>query len=100
MSRLIAGTEHALDANQPSDILPRIDYDLIKAHGYAAVITLFLSALAGLLVALKLTMPDLLSSHAALTWGRLRFDHTQGIFFWLACQCFLCVLLPHGPAPG
>lgn len=89
MSRLIAGTEHALDANQPSDILPRIDYDLIKAHGYAAVITLFLSALAGLLVALKLTMPDLLSSHAALTWGRLRFDHTQGIFFgWLANAFF------------
>ena len=71
------------------EYLPRTDYDLIKAHSYAAVITLFLSAIAGLLVALKLTLPELLGNHAALSWGRLRFDHTQGIFFgWLGNAFF------------
>lgn len=76
-------------AQRPLEYLPRTDYDLIKAHSYAAVITLFLSAIAGLLVALKLTLPDLLGNHAALSWGRLRFDHTQGIFFgWLGNAFF------------
>nr|WP_264081969.1 cbb3-type cytochrome c oxidase subunit I [Pseudomonas khorasanensis] len=76
-------------AQRPLKYLPRTDYDLIKAHSYAAVITLFPSAIAGLLVALKLTLPDLLGNHAALSWGRLRFDHTQGIFFgWLGNAFF------------
>lgn len=69
--------------------LPRTDYDLIKAHSYAAVISLWVSAVAGLLVALKLTWLELMGRSPALSWGRLRFDHTQGIFFgWLGNAFF------------
>ena len=42
------------------------------------------SALLGLAVALKFHWPDFLGDTAWLTWGRLRYAHTQGIFFgWL-----------------
>eukprot|EP01132_Coremiostelium_polycephalum_P015807 gene15807-19056_t len=76
---------------EPLPQLTRIDYDLLKAHALAAVISLFLSAVAGLLVALKLTMPELLGDHASMTWGRLRYDHTQGIFFgWLGNAFLAC----------
>ncbi len=42
------------------------------------------SALLGLAIGLKLHWPDFLGDTAWLTWGRLRYGHTQGIFFgWL-----------------
>ncbi len=57
---------------------------LVRAHTYAAFIGLFVSALFGLAVSLKFHVPDFLTNHAPLTWGRLRFDHTQGILYaWL-----------------
>jgi len=35
-------------------------------------------------VATKFTFPEFLGGHGWLTWGRLRYNHTQGIFFgWL-----------------
>jgi len=38
----------------------------------------------GILVSFKLHMPDFASADPLLTWGRLRYNHTQGIFFgWL-----------------
>lgn len=74
------------------DELPRVEYALLKAHGYAAVITLFISAIFGSLVALKFTYPDLLSQDAWLTWGRLRYDHTQGILFGWLGNAFLASL--------
>ncbi|MHC8300828.1 cbb3-type cytochrome c oxidase subunit I [Pseudomonas sp. ZS1P83] len=91
MNNPVAGTAPSPHAVEQLAPLARIDYDLVKAHALAAVITLFLSAVAGLLVALKLTMPDLLGSHASMTWGRLRYDHTQGIFFgWLGNAFLAC----------
>src|SRR5262245_62374831 len=30
---------------------------------------------------MKLSLPELLGEHAALSWGRLRMNHTQGVFF-------------------
>ncbi len=64
--------------------LPRIDYDLIRCHGHAALVTVLISALFGILVASKFNFPTLLGGHAWETWGRLRYNHTQGIFFgWL-----------------
>jgi cytochrome c oxidase cbb3-type subunit I/II len=57
---------------------------LVKAHTYAAFVGLILSALFGLSVSLKFHVPEFLTNHAALTWGRLRYDHTQGILYaWL-----------------
>ena len=64
--------------------LPRIDYDLIRWHGHAALITVLISALLGILVATKFNFPTFLGGHSWETWGRLRYNHTQGIFFgWL-----------------
>jgi len=57
---------------------------LVRAHAYAAFIGLVLSALFGLAVSIKFHVPEFLTNHAALTWGRLRYDHTQGILYaWL-----------------
>lgn len=64
--------------------LPRTDYDLIRWHGHAALITVLISALFGILVATKFNFPMFMGGHAWETWGRLRYNHTQGIFFgWL-----------------
>jgi len=64
--------------------LPSIEYSLIRAHVFASLVTLVISALFGILVATKFTFPEFLGGHGWLTWGRLRYNHTQGIFFgWL-----------------
>src|ERR1700704_5216587 len=69
---------------QSSDALPSVEYDLIRAHVFASLVTLVISALFGILVATKFTFPEFLGGHGWLTWGRLRYNHTQGIFFgWL-----------------
>jgi cbb3-type cytochrome oxidase subunit 1 len=64
--------------------VPRTEYDLIRWHGHAALITVLISALFGILVATKFNFPNFMGGHAWETWGRLRYNHTQGIFFgWL-----------------
>jgi cytochrome c oxidase cbb3-type subunit I/II len=64
--------------------LPSIEYDLVRAHVFASLVTLVISVLFGILVATKFTLPEFLGGHGWLTWGRLRYNHTQGIFFgWL-----------------
>jgi cbb3-type cytochrome c oxidase subunit I len=58
--------------------------ELIRAHGLAALAMVVYSALVGLTIGLKFHWPDFLGDVPWLTWGRLRFSHTQGIFFgWL-----------------
>jgi cytochrome c oxidase cbb3-type subunit I/II len=57
---------------------------LVRAHTYASFAGLVLSAIFGLLVSIKFHAPAFLSGHAWDTWGRLRYDHTQGILYaWL-----------------
>jgi cbb3-type cytochrome c oxidase subunit I len=69
---------------QSSSALPAIEYDLIRAHVFASLVTLVISVLFGILVATKFSFPEFLGGHGWLTWGRLRYNHTQGIFFgWL-----------------
>src|SRR5246500_3041779 len=64
--------------------LPSVEYGLIRAHVFASLVTLVCSVLFGILVATKFSFPEFLGGHAWLTWGRLRYNHTQGIFFgWL-----------------
>src|SRR5207253_932687 len=64
--------------------LPSIEYGLIRAHVFASLVTLVISVLFVILVATKFTLPEFLGGHGWLTWGRLRYNHTQGIFFgWL-----------------
>jgi cytochrome c oxidase cbb3-type subunit I/II len=70
--------------SQSLGALPSIEYSLIRAHVFASLVTLVISALFGILVATKFTFPEFLGGHGWLTWGRLRYNHTQGIFFgWL-----------------
>jgi cytochrome c oxidase cbb3-type subunit 1 len=71
---------------------PRVEYDLIKAHSLAAIVTLIISAVFGTIVALKFTYPDFLGSSPWATWGRLRYDHTQGILWGWLCNAFLATL--------
>jgi len=69
---------------QSAGELPSVEYGLIRAHVFASLVTLVCSVLFGILVATKFTFPEFLGGHAWLTWGRLRYNHTQGIFFgWL-----------------
>jgi cbb3-type cytochrome oxidase subunit 1/cbb3-type cytochrome oxidase cytochrome c subunit/cytochrome c5 len=71
---------------------------LVRAHAYAAFAGLVLSALFGLLVSIKFHAPEFLTNHAALTWGRLRYDHTQGILYaWLgnAFIAFIYYAVPY-----
>src|ERR1700694_2175628 len=69
---------------QSAGQLPSVEYSLIRAHVFASLATLLISVLFGILVATKFNFPEFLGGHAWLTWGRLRYNHTQGIFFgWL-----------------
>ena len=74
-----------------------VAHDLIRAHTYAAFAGLLLSGLFGLLVSIKFHAPSFLGSHGWDTWGRLRYDHTQGILYaWLgnAFIAFLYYAVP------
>src|SRR6266404_813042 len=77
---------------QSAGELPSVEYSLIRAHVYASLATVLISASFGILVASKFNFPEFLGGHAWLTWGRLRYNHTQGIFFaWLG-NAFLAFL--------
>ena len=56
-----------------------IEHELVYAHGLAAVLMLFVAAGFGILAATELVLPDLAHGYPLLSWGRLRYDHTQGI---------------------
>jgi cbb3-type cytochrome oxidase subunit 1 len=74
-----------MSANPPQ----RIEDRLVYAHGLAAIITLLISVAFGILASIKLIAPDLAGNSPWLTWGRLRYDHTQGIMLgWLANAFF------------
>lgn len=82
--------------HSPSDS-SRIPWPLIRAHSCAAFAGLFLSALFGLMVSVKFNAPWFLTGHGWDTWGRLRYDHTQGILYaWLgnAFIAFLYYAVP------
>lgn len=76
----------------PSSKAPAVEYGLIKAHAIAALVTVLISITFGILVSLKLHMPDFASASPFLTWGRLRYNHTQGIFFGWLGNAFLMFL--------
>jgi len=62
---------------------------LVRAHGLAALATLLLSVTFGLIASIQLWWPDLGAGTPALSWGRIRYAHTQGIMLgWLANAFF------------
>jgi len=76
---------HSSDNSQ----VPLVETRLVYAHGLAAVLMLFVSIGFGFLASSELIAPGLLGDSAWLTWGKLRYDHTQGIMFgWLANAFF------------
>src|SRR5580698_1115723 len=74
-----------MSANSPQ----RVEERLVYAHGLAAIITLLISVAFGILASIKLIAPDLAGGSPWLTWGRVRYDHTQGIMLgWLGNAFF------------
>jgi cytochrome c oxidase cbb3-type subunit I/II len=70
---------------------------LIRWHGYAALASVLYVALLGLVMSIRLHAPDWLGGVPWLSWGRIRYAHTQGLFFgWLgnAFLAFLYFVVP------
>ena len=65
---------------------------LIRWHGYAALACVLYVALLGLVMSVKLNSPDWLGGVPWLSWGRLRYAHTQGVFFGWLGNAFLAFL--------
>jgi cbb3-type cytochrome oxidase subunit 1 len=75
--------------SQSAFSVPRVETSLVYAHGLAAIVTLFVSLIFGVTASIELLFPDLVVNHAWASWGRLRYDHTQGILFgWLGNAFF------------
>jgi len=73
----------------PAPSSPVVETRLVFAHGLAAIAALLISVLFGVLASLELLIPDLAGNTPWLTWGRLRYDHTQGIMLgWLGNAFF------------
>ena len=84
-----------MSENPASEPSPAIQGSLVYAHGLAAIITLLISVGFGTLASIELLLPDLAGNSPWLTWGRLRYDHTQGIMLgWLGNAFF--AFLYHG----
>jgi len=71
---------------------PRVETSLVYAHGLAALVTLLVSVTFGVLVSIELLVPDLGANVAWLSWGRLRYAHTQGIMLGWLGNAFLAFL--------
>jgi cbb3-type cytochrome oxidase subunit 1 len=66
-----------------------VESRLVYWHALAAIVTLFVSILFGLLASMQMAVPGSVGDAPWLTWGRLRYDHTQGIMLgWLANAFF------------
>jgi cbb3-type cytochrome oxidase subunit 1/mono/diheme cytochrome c family protein len=72
--------------------IPATEHRLVRAHGLAALAMVVYSVLLGVSISLKFHWPDFLGGQAWLTWGRLRYGHTQGIFFGWLGNAFLMFL--------
>ncbi|MDH3506039.1 MAG: cbb3-type cytochrome c oxidase subunit I [Gammaproteobacteria bacterium] len=70
----------------------RVDTLLVAAHGIAALVTLLIAVVFGLIISLQFFLPDLTGSVLPLGWGRLRYAHTQGVMFGWLGNAFLAFL--------
>ncbi|MEQ1758601.1 MAG: cbb3-type cytochrome c oxidase subunit I [Vicinamibacterales bacterium] len=71
---------------------PPVATRLVRAHGLAAIASVLVSVVFGLIVALELVLPDFFPSVAWLGWGRVRYAHTQGIMLGWLTNAFLAFL--------
>ena len=71
------------------EITPRVETSLVYAHGVAALATLFVSVAFGILASIQLLSPETGAGTPWLSWGRIRYAHTQGIMLgWLGNAFF------------
>lgn len=97
---MVNRSTHAMEfgSEQVEKPQAKVTIPLVVAHTVAAFSGLVVSALFGLLVSIKFNAPEFLTHHAWSTWGRLRYDHTQGILYaWLgnAFIAFLYYAVPY-----
>jgi cbb3-type cytochrome oxidase subunit 1 len=71
---------------------PRVETGLVRAHGLAALATLFISVAFGILASIQLLAPDVSADTPWLGWGRVRYAHTQGIMLGWLGNAFLAFL--------
>ncbi len=70
----------------------QVDAQLVHAHGMAAMITLLIAMVFGIIISLQFFLPDLTGSWLPMGWGRLRYAHTQGIMLGWLGNAFLAFL--------
>ena len=76
-------------SSKPSPAVPAVETSLVYAHGLAAILMLLVSVAFGFLASIELLIPDIAGGSAWMSWGRLRYDHTQGIMLgWLGNAFF------------
>lgn len=94
MSSLSVGAAPAASScSSPSDpALPRIESGLVYGHGLAALGALLVVALFGLVAATQLVLPDAMSRLPWMSWGRVRYAHTQGLMLGWLGNAFLAFL--------
>jgi len=74
---------------------PVVDHALVRAHAIAAFVALLVSVTFGIIVAEQLVHPDMAADLPWLSWGRVRYAHTQGIMLGWLGNAFLAFLY-HG----
>ena len=69
--------------------MPEVHTTLVHAHGIAALVALLVSVTFGVVASLQFLYPDFSGGVPWLSWGRLRYAHTQGIMLgWLGNAFF------------
>jgi cbb3-type cytochrome c oxidase subunit I len=69
-----------------------VDTRLVHAHGVAAIVMLLVAVTFGIVISLQFFAPDLVGGRSWLSWGRLRYAHTQGIMLGWLGNAFLAFL--------
>jgi cbb3-type cytochrome c oxidase subunit I len=69
-----------------------VEAGLVRAHAIAAFVTLFVAVTFGILASLQFVLPDAVGGVPTLSWGRLRYNHTQGIMLGWLGNAFLAFL--------
>ena len=69
-----------------------VDTQLVYAHSIAALVTVLVSVLFGIIISLQFFLPDVAGSWLSMAWGRLRYSHTQGIMIGWLGNAFLAFL--------
>jgi cytochrome c oxidase cbb3-type subunit I/II len=75
-----------------STLRTHVETGLVYAHAVAALVTLFVAVTFGILISLQFVWPDAIGGTPPLSWGRLRYNHTQGIMLGWLGNAFLAFL--------